>query len=45
MSPTTSIVGAMMAQAAINTLMDKFFGDYNVFFYDHVEHQGQYHKY
>ncbi|VVC43683.1 THIF-type NAD/FAD binding fold [Cinara cedri] len=44
MSPTTSIIGAMVAQAAMNTIMDKTVEDFNVFFYDHVEHRGQYFK-
>lgn len=45
MSPTTSIIGAMVAQAAMNTIMGKTVNDYNVFFYDHVDHQGKYYKF
>ncbi|VVC25247.1 Hypothetical protein CINCED_3A022575 [Cinara cedri] len=44
MSPTTSIIGAAVAQAAMNTIMDRTIDNFNVFFYDHVEHRGQYFK-
>ncbi|XP_015378939.1 PREDICTED: SUMO-activating enzyme subunit 1 [Diuraphis noxia] len=40
LSPTTSIIGAMVSQTAINTVMNKPVSNYNVFFYDHVKHEG-----
>ncbi|KAL4122885.1 hypothetical protein QTP88_015144 [Uroleucon formosanum] len=43
LSPTTSIIGAMVAQTALNTVMNKPIGNYNVFFYDHIEHEGKFH--
>lgn len=43
LSPTTSIIGAMVSQTAIKNAMDKPIDTYNVFFYDHVEHVGQFH--
>ncbi|XP_027839917.1 SUMO-activating enzyme subunit 1 [Aphis gossypii] len=43
LSPTTSIIGAMVSQTAIKNAMDKPIEKYNVFFYDHIEHEGQFH--
>lgn len=43
LSPTTSIIGAMVAQTASNTIMDNAIKKYNVFFYDHIEHEGKFH--
>ncbi|XP_060863076.1 SUMO-activating enzyme subunit 1 [Metopolophium dirhodum] len=43
LSPTTSIIGAMVAQTALNTVMNKPVDNYNVFFYDHIQHEGKYH--
>lgn len=40
LSPTTSILGAMVSQTAINTVMNKPVSNFNVFFYDHVKHEG-----
>lgn len=42
LSPTASIVGAMVAQTAMNTIMKKPLDDQNVFFYDHIEHKGEF---
>jgi len=42
LSPSTSIIGALVAQTALNTVMDKPVNNYNVFFYDHIEHEGKY---
>jgi len=41
--PATSIIGATLAQVAVNTIMDSPIGNYNVFFYDHIEHEGKFH--
>ncbi|CAI6344059.1 unnamed protein product [Macrosiphum euphorbiae] len=43
LSPTTSIIGAMVSQTALNTVMNKPVDNYNVFFYDHIEHEGKFH--
>ncbi|XP_016656529.1 SUMO-activating enzyme subunit 1 [Acyrthosiphon pisum] len=43
LSPTTSIIGAMVSQTALNTVMNKPVDKYNVFFYDHIEHEGKFH--
>ncbi|XP_022176840.1 SUMO-activating enzyme subunit 1 [Myzus persicae] len=43
LSPTTSIIGALVAQNAINTIMNKPVEKYNVFFYNHIKHEGTFH--
>ncbi|XP_025408214.1 SUMO-activating enzyme subunit 1 [Sipha flava] len=43
LSPSTSIVGAVVAQNAINSIMGNLVEGYNMFFYDHYEHEGKFH--
>ncbi|XP_026811763.1 SUMO-activating enzyme subunit 1-like [Rhopalosiphum maidis] len=43
LSPATSIVGAMVSQTAINTVMGMPIEKLNVFFFDHIEHEGKFH--
>ncbi|XP_050422077.1 SUMO-activating enzyme subunit 1 [Adelges cooleyi] len=45
LSPATSIVGAMVAQTATNAIMGKSLKNYNLYFYDHINHQGKFEKY
>lgn len=46
MSPTTSIVGGMVAETALGIIMGndacESFAKYNVFFYDNVTHEGKF---
>ncbi|XP_050541810.1 SUMO-activating enzyme subunit 1 [Daktulosphaira vitifoliae] len=45
LSPATSIVGAMVAQTATNSIMGNPIKNYNAYFYDHIEHQGKFENY